>query len=47
MLADAVDVAGPEHRLTTLTALIVGLVLAAIGLFLEKSHAECSKSVWL
>jgi hypothetical protein len=39
MLVDAVDVAAPEHRLTTLTPYIVGLVLATIGLFLEKSRA--------
>lgn len=38
MLVDAVNVA-PEHRLTTLTPFIVGLVLAAIGLFLAKSRA--------
>jgi len=38
MLVDAVNVA-PEHRLTTLAPFIVGLVLAAIGLFLAKRRA--------
>jgi hypothetical protein len=38
MLVDAVNVA-PEHRLMTLTPFIVGLVLAAIGLFLAKRRA--------
>ena len=38
MLVDAVNVA-PEHRLTTLTPFIVGLVLAAIGLLLAKRRA--------
>jgi len=39
MLVDAVNVA-PEHRLTTLTPFIVGLVLTAIGLFLAKRRAR-------
>jgi hypothetical protein len=37
MLVDAVHVP-PEHRFTTLTPFIVGLVLAAIGLFLSKKR---------